>query len=154
MLPPCIRSPPCGRRARLHCGRTDPSPGRGRAPPSARAPATSAARPGSSDRTRRNRTDTRSARRWGTQSSRGDRKSTRLNSSHLVISYAVFCLKKKNRKENRSANSFTMAPPCPTSRVLLKTLLRTRADPLLRRDDIYLHLHTFQQRVINFISSL
>src|SRR5688500_19789636 len=27
-----------------------------------------------------------------------DRKSTRLNSSHLVISYAVFCLKKKNRK--------------------------------------------------------
>src|SRR5256885_7383919 len=27
---------------------------------------------------------------------RTDRKSTRLNSSHLVISYAVFCLKKKN----------------------------------------------------------
>src|SRR2546426_6074872 len=26
-----------------------------------------------------------------------DRKSTRLNSSHLVISYAVFCLKKKNK---------------------------------------------------------
>src|SRR5438132_4131237 len=34
-------------------------------------------------------------------SSRGmpsDRKSTRLNSSHTVISYAVFCLKKKNKK--------------------------------------------------------
>src|SRR5688500_19203877 len=33
----------------------------------------------------------------------GDRKSTRLNSSHLVISYAVFCLKKKkntNQKRN------------------------------------------------------
>src|SRR2546426_6038614 len=29
----------------------------------------------------------------------GDRKSTRLNSSHLVISYAVFCLKKKNTRE-------------------------------------------------------
>src|SRR5256885_11060567 len=28
--------------------------------------------------------------------SAADRKSTRLNSSHLVISYAVFCLKKKN----------------------------------------------------------
>src|SRR5256885_12376108 len=28
-----------------------------------------------------------------------DRKSTRLNSSHLVISYAVFCLKKKNKIE-------------------------------------------------------
>src|SRR2546426_2952218 len=29
----------------------------------------------------------------------GDRKSTRLNSSHLVISYAVFCLKKKKKIE-------------------------------------------------------
>src|SRR2546426_4892859 len=29
----------------------------------------------------------------------GDRKSTRLNSSHLVISYAVFCLKKKKENE-------------------------------------------------------
>src|SRR2546426_5438408 len=28
-----------------------------------------------------------------------DRKSTRLNSSHLVISYAVFCLKKKKKEE-------------------------------------------------------
>src|SRR5258708_9584035 len=28
----------------------------------------------------------------------GDRKSTRLNSSHQIISYAVFCLKKKNNK--------------------------------------------------------
>src|SRR5690554_7366409 len=28
----------------------------------------------------------------------GDRKSTRLNSSHVRISYAVFCLKKKNRE--------------------------------------------------------
>src|SRR5437899_8081799 len=30
----------------------------------------------------------------------GDRKSTRLNSSHLGISYAVFCLKKKNKKKH------------------------------------------------------
>src|SRR5215467_15732575 len=29
-----------------------------------------------------------------------DRKSTRLNSSHLVISYAVFCLKKKKKYKN------------------------------------------------------
>src|SRR2546426_4574137 len=29
-----------------------------------------------------------------------DRKSTRLNSSHLVISYAVFCLKKKKKESN------------------------------------------------------
>src|SRR5258708_18417101 len=31
-----------------------------------------------------------------------DRKSTRLNSSHQIISYAVFCLKKKNRESRRS----------------------------------------------------
>src|SRR6185436_20566195 len=30
----------------------------------------------------------------------GDRKSTRLNSSHQIISYAVFCLKKKNRNNH------------------------------------------------------
>src|SRR5258708_21505240 len=33
------------------------------------------------------------------QSFRSDRKSTRLNSSHQIISYAVFCLKKKKHKE-------------------------------------------------------
>src|SRR2546426_6032526 len=33
----------------------------------------------------------------------GDRKSTRLNSSHLVISYAVFCLKKKKTKHQRDS---------------------------------------------------
>ena len=31
-----------------------------------------------------------------------DRKSTRLNSSHQIISYAAFCLKNKNKKEARS----------------------------------------------------
>src|SRR5256885_7310461 len=31
-----------------------------------------------------------------------DRKSTRLNSSHLVISYAVFCLKKKKKQQSQS----------------------------------------------------
>src|SRR2546426_6339583 len=36
-------------------------------------------------------------------SSSPDRKSTRLNSSHLVISYAVFCLKKKKKKHNHTA---------------------------------------------------
>src|SRR2546426_5467725 len=40
---------------------------------------------------------------------RGDRKSTRLNSSHLVISYAVFCLKKKRIRELwRSLATHTM----------------------------------------------
>src|SRR5256885_10808997 len=38
-----------------------------------------------------------------------DRKSTRLNSSHLVISYAVFCLKKKQTRPN------VMIGPSPVS---------------------------------------
>src|SRR5260221_2020778 len=42
---------------------------------------------------------------------REDRKSTRLNSSHTVISYAVFCLKKKKHTSTRS-----------------RTVLRTRDD--------------------------
>src|SRR2546426_6538275 len=33
-----------------------------------------------------------------------DRKSTRLNSSHLVISYAVFCLKKKKKHTNEQVS--------------------------------------------------
>src|SRR5437763_9925943 len=35
----------------------------------------------------------------------GDRKSTRLNSSHRCISYAVFCLKKKTNHTSRTATS-------------------------------------------------
>src|SRR5256885_13198759 len=37
----------------------------------------------------------------------GDRKSTRLNSSHLVISYAVFCLKKKKNKDELRDSIFS-----------------------------------------------
>src|SRR2546426_9236488 len=40
-----------------------------------------------------------------------DRKSTRLNSSHLVISYAVFCLKKKKKKEKKCTNYHTIDAP-------------------------------------------
>src|ERR1039457_2504764 len=42
---------------------------------------------------------------------RSDRKSTRLNSSHLVISYAVFCLKKKEKKSHKLAHA-TCAQSC------------------------------------------
>src|SRR5690242_21029894 len=34
----------------------------------------------------------------------GDRKSTRLNSSHMSISYAVFCLKRKKKKKQNTTN--------------------------------------------------
>src|SRR2546426_8971291 len=40
-----------------------------------------------------------------TPTTESDRKSTRLNSSHLVISYAVFCLKKKKKKQNKHINT-------------------------------------------------
>src|SRR2546426_2418397 len=39
-----------------------------------------------------------------------DRKSTRLNSSHLVISYAVFCLKKKKIKSTSVVSISTFTP--------------------------------------------
>src|ERR1035441_7733023 len=45
----------------------------------------------------------------GAQAARGDRKSTRLNSSHLGISYAVFCLEKKSRRLNSSHYGFSDA---------------------------------------------
>src|SRR5437773_6463351 len=40
-----------------------------------------------------------------------DRKSTRLNSSHITISYAVFCLKKKNKKTLRAHNLLSSQYP-------------------------------------------
>src|SRR2546426_4914036 len=44
-----------------------------------------------------------------------DRKSTRLNSSHLVISYAVFCLKKKKHERNTHAcGGYATSDPCST----------------------------------------
>src|SRR2546430_10888827 len=38
-----------------------------------------------------------------------DRKSTRLNSSHSQISYAVFCLKKKKNKNNKTQETVTQS---------------------------------------------
>src|SRR3712207_8248384 len=43
-----------------------------------------------------------SARRARSRDGLGDRKSTRLNSSHANISYAVFCLKKKKKNDDRT----------------------------------------------------
>src|SRR5262245_62640211 len=43
----------------------------------------------------------RTPRSSGRRSNAPDRKSTRLNSSHLGISYAVFCLKKKNTTDKK-----------------------------------------------------
>src|SRR5689334_25316698 len=55
----------------------------------------------------RSRGSGRAPARDGAQDGRGnapeDRKSTRLNSSHSSISYAVFCLKKKKKKNDKEA---------------------------------------------------
>src|SRR2546426_6856660 len=45
-----------------------------------------------------------------------DRKSTRLNSSHLVISYAVFCLKKKNSAQTQPHGEIDVPPDFTTLR--------------------------------------
>src|SRR3954467_2951538 len=50
---------------------------------------------------------------------RSDRKSTRLNSSHTIISYAVFCLKKKNTR--------ALEPHC---NLASPVLLQTRQTPV------------------------
>src|ERR1022692_3089369 len=67
-----------------------------------------------------------------------DRKSTRLNSSHLVISYAVFCLKKKKKHHlSRSLhNSHASSTPCHGA-----TLGRTVAGRELRALGVYRKAH-------------
>src|SRR2546430_7471957 len=47
----------------------------------------------------------------GVQRAAGDRKSTRLNSSHSQISYAVFCLKKKKSVYTRTSGSSLLQYP-------------------------------------------
>src|SRR3989475_4279522 len=65
---------------------------------------------------------------------RGDRKSTRLNSSHSQISYAVFCLKKKKKKneaikKTTRMNSSNMPIPHTTISHI------KRRDTLIKHDD-------------------
>src|SRR5205807_219367 len=66
-----------------------------------------------------------------------DRKSTRLNSSHLVISYAVFCLKKKKKikKQNETQhhlhfNPDIILPPPPLPLVFILALTILPQTPL------------------------
>src|SRR5688572_32285268 len=44
-----------------------------------------------------------------------DRKSTRLNSSHSQISYAVFCLKKKNKNRHAPSRAQILSAASPTT---------------------------------------
>src|SRR5258708_9634111 len=57
-----------------------------------------------------------------------DRKSTRLNSSHQIISYAVFCLKKKKQTKTESGKT----PSTSRIRGLCKSLVVSNASSLPR----------------------
>src|SRR5688500_10104585 len=59
----------------------------------------------------------------------GDRKSTRLNSSHLVISYAVFC----QNKETSPASAHAAAPAAPAERPVRCPVPTRRSTDLRRR---------------------
>src|SRR5437773_6716899 len=50
-----------------------------------------------------------------------DRKSTRLNSSHITISYAVFCLKKKKKKNKNRIDTNIHKKKMHTSKILQNT---------------------------------
>src|SRR5947208_12982928 len=50
-----------------------------------------------------------------TQTGAADRKSTRLNSSHQIISYAVFCLKKKTQRSRMTKPRESMRKKCADS---------------------------------------
>src|SRR2546430_11551991 len=52
-----------------------------------------------------------------------DRKSTRLNSSHSQISYAVFCLKKKKKATNTASESVPISVRCDAYRCICKARL-------------------------------
>src|SRR5437773_9741084 len=49
-----------------------------------------------------------------------DRKSTRLNSSHITISYAVFCLKKKKKKKNKQNEKNKNILPLQKSQITVR----------------------------------
>src|SRR2546430_8056119 len=71
----------------------------------------------------------------GTFAGRADRKSTRLNSSHSQISYAVFCLKKKNKSNQSYAVTYD-------KRMISVMLHITTPSAILLGSYIGLHTHT------------
>src|SRR6478736_1256545 len=60
-----------------------------------------------------------------------DRKSTRLNSSHSQISYAVFCLKKKKKRLRRCRHSQSSIPRSDTACRMVLRLTYVRSDGYL-----------------------
>src|ERR1039457_557630 len=87
-----------------------------------------------------------------------DRKSTRLNSSHLVISYAVFCLKKKTRvalaytpvsPRSMAFISPTRAPRGRSARELARhAIAHERLGGGLRQVDVFFFKHGGNHRAL------
>src|SRR5256885_13029739 len=71
----------------------------------------------------------RASGRWHRRGHPGDRKSTRLNSSHLVISYAVFCLKKKK-------NMIDATYPTQNRQYVEEVATRHTGSPIVRRQSL------------------
>src|SRR5256885_2473630 len=69
---------------------------------------------------------------FGTNAASADRKSTRLNSSHLVISYAVFCLKKKKRASINSSSCAEVRRSPPLRSTFLPVTATTDITAALR----------------------
>src|SRR5256885_12994761 len=67
--------------------------------------------------------------RFGEEHRVRDRKSTRLNSSHLVISYAVFCLKKKKKPPEGLFNALSLRRTHSTLYTYISCLLVNSARP-------------------------
>src|SRR5205807_6882453 len=74
-----------------------------------------------------------------------DRKSTRLNSSHLVISYAVFCLKKKKKnkqtKHTTTVNKDQNITSCIHTKHYFKATKNSRTRIPSTPSSIYLSMH-------------
>src|SRR3954466_16006679 len=73
---------------------------------------------------------------------RSDRKSTRLNSSHTIISYAVFCLKKKNTHNKTTTPTHTQQHQPNTKRTHTSTANVTPDTP---------YIYTYSNIVIHIL---
>src|SRR5256886_3117619 len=72
----------------------------------------------------------------------GDRKSTRLNSSHSQISYAVFCLKKKNKYHCCHLKNIWTAPLPPETELSRQMTRSTTSIDIMGLKAAYANLHT------------
>src|SRR5256884_4548624 len=82
---------------------------------------------------------------------RRDRKSTRLNSSHGYISYAVFCLKKKKKQKTHTINTWIKQ----STWICAKLFIINRTDPKTKQHNSKHSTRLFhEQTQIRLITSL